>query len=269
MPTHRPRPPTRRSPNRHPHRHPPRTRKSRKSRKSPTPYPPETRSIWTNWKQRTITYPKRPTHLKLSQLDRIPYVNEHHQPITLDNEREEQYVSHDCIAPESTVLELGGRYGVVSAVINHKLERPTRHVVVEPDPSVMDCLRINKTSHRCHFRIVNGIVSRRPQYFLPKGYASQTHATPSTKASVPVPTYTVEDLQRKYHLTFDTLVADCEGCLCDFVKENTALVTQQLKSIMFEADLPKRCDYGWIRGVLRKAGFTEVIRGFVSFWKKA
>ena len=76
------------------------------------------------------------------------------------------------------------------------------------------------------------------------------------------------NIQKKYNLQFDTLVADCEGCLCDFVQENRSFVTTQLRNIMFESDLPKVCDYGMIRSVLREAGFRQVIRGFVSFWRK-
>ena len=100
-------------------------------------------NIWTNWETRQVLYPKR-KHLTLNELDAIPYVDEHGKEIDIKCEREEQYVAHDFIEPNSTVLELGGRYGMVSAVINHKLEKPRHHVVVEPDTTVLSALKQNK-----------------------------------------------------------------------------------------------------------------------------
>ena len=64
------------------------------------------------------------------------------------------------------------------------------------------------------------------------------------------------------------MVADCEGCLCDFFEENKDFVTKQLKNVMYEADVPTNCDYKKIAFILTLAGFEKVIDGFVSFWKK-
>lgn len=222
-------------------------------------------NVWRDWQSRRIRFPKRP-HLKLSELDRIPHVNENNKPIDIKHEREEQYVSHDYIEPNCVVLELGARYGVVSSVINNKLEHPTHHVCVEPDQSVLECLRTNRRTHKSHFHIVSGVVSKKPVGLLQNGYASRL--VPVDSKAPALPTHTVEALQKKYKLRFDTLVADCEGCLCAFADENPEFVFRQLRTIMFEADLPKRCDYASLRRRLHAAGFRVVVDGFVSFWKK-
>lgn len=239
-------------------------------------------NIWDHWKTHGahhIVYPKR-NHLTLDELDSIPYVNEHGRRISITQEREEQYVCHAFIHPSNTVLELGARYGMVSSVINHKLERPTHHVVVDPDASVQACLKDNRRTHRCGFHVVHGIISEKPKYLETRGYGTRTMDTATATATatagtpaVPIPIYSIHDMQQlgkggKGTLHFDTLVADCEGCLEAFVKENLVFVTTQLRNIVFEADLPKRCNYRYIRSVLREAGFRVVIDGFVSYWRR-
>ena len=114
-------------------------------------------NIWnSNWKNRKITYPNR-KHLKLDELDKIPYFDEKGKQISIKMEREEQYVCNDFIEPHNTVLELGARYGVVSSVINNRLENPENHIAIEPDKTVLSALRINKKSHKSKFKILNGI----------------------------------------------------------------------------------------------------------------
>ena len=223
------------------------------------------KSVWHGWKARHIVYPTR-NHLTLEELDKIPYVDENNAPIDIKHEREEQYVSHDYIHPNSTVLELGARYGVVSSVINNKLENPRNHVCVEPDSNVIGCLRKNRRTHKGHFHVVNGIVSQKPMGLLQKGYSS--HMVPVDAKTPAVKSYSVEELQNKHKLKFDTLVADCEGCLCAFVDENPTFVFNQLKHIMFEADWPNKCDYKELRRKLHHAGFRPKCEAFVSFYSK-
>ena len=223
-------------------------------------------NIWNKWKERIIEFPRR-KHYTLDELDAIPYVDERGKQIDIKHEREEQYVSHDYISPHNTVLELGARYGVVSCVINHKLEHPTHHVCLEPDTTVIESLVKNRASHRAHFRIVNGIISNKKNIALkPNGYASRVVSM--SEGEQALPTYTVQQIEKQYKLKFDTLVADCEGCLCDFIHENHHFVTHQLNNIMFEADLPHLCDYQNVRKCLDQAGFKVIVDGFVSFWRK-
>lgn len=233
-------------------------KKSKKNKKN---------SIWnSDWKTRVVKFPKR-KHLKLKELDSIPYVNENGEPVSIKEEREEQYVANDYIQPNNIVLELGARYGVVSSVINNKLENPDKHVVLEPDKTVLTALRANKKTHKAKFKILNGIISEKLQSLEKDGYASKTVEVKNKKDAIK--TYTIADIEKKYNLNFDTLIADCEGCLCDFFEENKEFVEKQLKNVMYEADVPNNCDYKKIAFILKSAGFERVIDGFVSFWKKS
>lgn len=55
------------------------------------------------------------------------------------------------------------------------------------------------------------------------GYASRV-VSMSTDGNT-IPTYSVQQIEKQYKLQFDTLVADCEGCLCDFIQENKRFIT--------------------------------------------
>src|SRR5262249_50614366 len=67
------------------------------------------------------------------------------------------------LPPTATVLELGGCIGVVACVINHILQQPRRHVVVEGNPSIIPVLKRNRDLNGCAFQIVHGVVTQSPQ----------------------------------------------------------------------------------------------------------
>ena len=73
----------------------------------------------------------------------------------------EQNLAYLFIKKDDTVLELGGRYGSVSCVINYNLDNKKNHVVVEPDDRVWDALECNKTQNKCDFHIVKGFISKK------------------------------------------------------------------------------------------------------------
>lgn len=218
------------------------------------------------WKNRIIEFPKR-KHLKLEDLDIIPYIDENNIIINnKKNEREEQYIANDFIKPNMTVLELGGRYGTVSCVINNKLENPRNHVVFEPDKLVIPALIKNRNTHKSKFTIVNGIIGSKPMKLQLRGYASKTEFASSDDKNI-IKNITLEEIMKKTKLKFDCLVADCEGCLCDFFKENSDYI-KNYKMVVFEGDYPNECDYNEIKNNLKSWGFNVIVDRFVSVWTK-
>jgi FkbM family methyltransferase len=180
-----------------------------------------------------------------------------------DAEYPEQCLSHTFIEPSACVLELGARYGSVSCIINKKLETKSNQVSVEPDSNVWNALERNILINDCNVNIHKGFVSRKPLELLNYGYASiSTHVHTSTKESL-----SVDQLQDKYGLIFDTLVADCEGFLESFFDENPNLYSQ-LHTVIFEADYPNKCNYDKIRSTLKNNGFNELVHGFQNVYKK-
>ena len=175
----------------------------------------------------------------------------------------EKYITSDCV-----VLELGARYGTVSCTINKKLSNQLNQVSVEPDVRVYGALEKNMISNDCNFHIVKGVISRTP-IILENLDSWHGYGTSSAKAETSsIQSYTLEQIEEKYNLKFNTLVADCEGFLEQFFEENPNMY-KSLKLILFEKDYPDKCNYSKIENNLRLNGFKPITMRFQSVWKKS
>lgn len=184
----------------------------------------------------------------------------------LRTEREEQVQAETYITEDCVVLELGARYGTVSCIINKKIKTPDQMVVVEPDPRVWPALESNMKINDCVFPIIRGFVSKQKLGLIqPDSDAYGTTAIVSNESDIP--SLTLDEIQSKYNLKFNTLVADCEGFLEQFLDENPELYTQ-LKLIMFEKDYPIKCNYDKIMHQLQVHGFKQIVPGFHEVWAK-
>jgi len=159
------------------------------------------------------------------------------------------------IRPNDCVLELGARYGGVSVVINKILNDKTNQVSVEPDKKVWSALERNRDANDCHFEIIKGTISKKPHII--NGVSWATHTLESAYSDIP--NY---DLPNK---PFNVLVADCEGFLETFYRENKSLFTK-LRLILFEKDRPELCNYEYIINELEALGFKKVRDTFHSVY---
>ncbi len=182
-------------------------------------------------------------------------------------ERKEQILADKYIKPDSVVLELGARYGTVSCVINKKLKNKRNQVVVEPDERVWEALEANRDRNNCDFHIIKGFVSNKKLALTDKenwrGYGTKSTEDKSSS----IPSYTLKEIEKKYGLRFNTLVADCEGFLCDFFNENPDFY-DQLELIIFEKDNPKMCNYNAIKRILEEKGFKQLCSLFREAWRR-
>jgi FkbM family methyltransferase len=195
--------------------------------------------------------------LNYDEVRQISFVDENQQVININQiETVEQKQAWDYVPVNATVLELGARYGTVSCLINHKIVNPCRQVSVEPDPVVISALKKNKESHHCQFTIFEGVISKIPMNLNQDSYNG--YGNFCTPCDIPnLKTTTLEQLMIDTGLTFDTLVADCEGFLEQFIFENENYISN-FKVIMFERDYPYRCNYPKIENLLRQLGFQCV-----------
>lgn len=182
-------------------------------------------------------------------------------------ERDEQLQAQQYIRPTATVLELGARYGTVTSVISKKLTNPMRLVAVEPDERVWHTLERNLVINGCSCRLIKGVISRKPIILVEQNsYGGYGTSSAPAETSI-IAQFTLEEIESKYDLRFDTLVADCEGFLEVFMDENPVLY-DQLTMILFEKDCPHKCNYDKIIATLRAKGFRQLVAGFHEVWER-
>jgi FkbM family methyltransferase len=168
----------------------------------------------------------------------MSFVDRDGKPVDVLFEKEEQMLVRQYIPPDATVLEMGARYGTVSCVLSEVLNDPTRHIAVEPDPSVIESLKKNRENNGGKFHIYEGVVSSHGyelQFIDPKfeyhEYGTHTKMTDNPT----VENKSLDEIEKKYNLHFDCVVADCEGFFYDFVKENKERV-KSMRVIIYEQD---------------------------------
>jgi len=183
-------------------------------------------------------------------------------------EKTEQELAEQYIKENDRVLELGARYGSVSCIINSKLKCKTNQVVVEPDDRVWDALERNKLANKCNFHIVKGFVSTKKLDLTELDYWHGGYgATFIENKDTKIPSFTLSEIQAKHNVSFNVLVADCEGFLEVFFDENPELY-DSLRLVLFEADYAEKCNYEKIRNALKRKGFVELLNGHQNVWIK-
>lgn len=148
-------------------------------------------------------------------------------------EREERRALARYLDPQATVLELGGCIGVVSCVTNCLLENPHNHVVVEANPTLIPCIETNRERNACRFQVEHCLASRTSNgdFFIHDLIVGGS-ANRQTGNKVTVPVLTVEEIETKHNLKFDTLIMDIEGGELAFIEENPQFLGQLQMVIM-------------------------------------
>lgn len=205
----------------------------------------------------------------MSQIPKFVILNEEGTQIdTTQFEWPEQLLANGMIRADDCVLELGARYGSVSCVINAKLKDKTKHVCVEPDERVWTVLENNKERNRCQFHILKGCISNTPRsltnFSVFYGYGTSSYQdTTST-----IPSYRLDEVKEMFGIKdFTALVADCEGCLEDFLNENLSLL-DSLRILLFEQDYPEHCNYNKIFDILKEHDFIQKKSGLHTIWMR-
>lgn len=183
-------------------------------------------------------------------------------------EKDEQDLAQKYIQEDDIVLELGARYGSVSCIINSKLNKKTNQLVVEPDQRVWDALERNKHTNQCEFFILKGFLScKKLDLTNLEDYHGGYGATFIENGETMIPSFSLQEVKKKYNLEFNVLVADCEGFLETFFDENPDFYSG-LRMIIFEEDYPEKCNYDKIRNTLTQQGFSCLESGHQNVWTR-
>ncbi len=174
----------------------------------------------------------------------------------------------------ATVLELGGCLGVVSCLVNGRLRDPRQHVVVEANPALVPWLESNRDRNGARFRVVEGVVGRvageRPFWkaeAIVSGSASLCHAG---SAAIRVRAQTLETLEARHGLSFDTLLLDIEGGEAEFLRDHPGpLARARLVVVEFHPRFIGEAACAEGRAALAAAGLVRRARvGFAEAWTR-
>lgn len=182
--------------------------------------------------------------------DSISYLFDHGEAFPVHYERCEQLDAVAFIPPDSSVLELGARLGIVSSVINQLLTDPTKHVCVEPDKRAIHFLEVNRERSNSSYQIFHGAVSKDKLKFVSVNHSISSYT--SKIEGEDIETLSVPELEKRYNVLFDVLVVDIEGAFQNLIQE---IDLSQFKLILLEEDAGERCNYNYCHKLLEEAGF--------------
>lgn len=168
-------------------------------------------------------------------------LNELHSKLKINygNFREEypeQEMSILYIKPNNIVLELGGNIGRNSCIIASILNDSNSLLVIESDPENAIKLKENRDLNNLNFNIVDAAISKTE--LLQKDWITKSKDLISINDLPlwkPIKTISWLEIQTKYNVIFDTLVADCEGALYYILKEEPNFL-DNFKTIIIEND---------------------------------
>lgn len=153
---------------------------------------------------------------------------------TFSDEYPEQLMATKFIKPDNKVLEIGGNIGRNTLVIATILNDSKNLVSLESDPHNANMLKHNINVNNYNVQVEASALSQ--HRLIQKGWITQ----PLFDNTIPdgwseIATITFDDLNKKYNIQFDTLVADCEGALFHILKDDPSVLTN-IKTVIIEND---------------------------------
>jgi len=182
-----------------------------------------------------------------------------HKKLTLKHgsvkgELPEQKIILEYLPSDAKVLEFGGNIGRASLIINYVLEDKTQQLTVESDPDIAKQLKENRDLNNAKFKILEGIISNKK--FIQQGW--RTKQSDKLEAGWKrVPNYSLENILEKYNINFDTIVADCEGCIVSFLKEYPDFI-KQIKLLILEHDFNDKEGLNYFKNLMSKNNFKKI-----------
>jgi FkbM family methyltransferase len=172
---------------------------------------------------------------------------------SFDEEYPEQTMSVRFLTGNEKVLEIGSNIGRNSLVINYILSQKNNNnfVTIESDSDIANKLRYNRDINNYHFHIENAALSKRK--LIQKGWVTISSDV-LLDGYKNVDTITLEDLNKKYNIEFDTLVLDCEGAFY-YILMDMPEILNNINLIIMENDYNDISHKHYVDEILIKNNF--------------
>ena len=175
-----------------------------------------------------------------------------------NDELPEQKMILKHITGESKVIEFGPNIGRSSLIINYKLKDKTQHLCIESSKDSCDKLTENRDLNNMKFQIFNGAISNIPLYQQEQAKQSAWIVSPIyNEGSHKVNVDSLNNILEIYNIKFNTIVADCEGCIVSILKENEHIL-KQIKLIILEHDFNSKQDLILYNNLMKKYNFKLI-----------
>ena len=134
------------------------------------------------------------------------------------------------------LVELGGALGVVSCIANAMLEVPSRHVVVEANPGLLQLLDDNRRRNGCEFTVMHRAIGYgAPMLRFPVHADVLASSTFVENAStVEVQTTSLRAILDAHGFSRCSLVCDIEGAEIELVREEPAILRDHVDVLIME-----------------------------------
>jgi len=232
------------------------------------------KTLNVNFETETVEEVYDPNTEKIEKLEKI-----HSSSIlkygSFNEEYPEQLMVTRYIKPDNKVLEIGGNIGRNSIVISKMLNNSSNLVTLESDSNIASQLKENRDLNNLSFHVENSAISLRK--LCQRGWDTYPYDTDLPYGTTSVKNITFEELEKKYSITFDTLVADCEGALFYILQDFSSILTN-IQMIIMENDyhtLPPKQKVdeiiilnGFKRVYVEAGGWGPCFDRFYEVWQK-
>jgi FkbM family methyltransferase len=165
----------------------------------------------------------------------------------------EQGMAMRFLTGKEKVLEIGANVGRNSLMIQSILSNPD-FVTLESDDGIASQLQENRDANDMYFHIEASALSKRKLIQCGWDTVVSDKVLPGYHA---VQTITLEELQNKYKIAFDTLILDCEGAFY-YILTDMPDILDNINLVIMENDYYKEAHKKFIDDMLTIHGLKRV-----------
>jgi FkbM family methyltransferase len=209
---------------------------------------------------------------------------------TFYEELPEQKMALTYLSGKEKVLEIGGNIGRNSLLIGHILgDNSNNYVTLEADEDIAHKLCENRDNNNMDFNIEGSALSTRKlitrndiiantcnEYVISNSNTIESDDVPNGYKRVN--TITLDELNNKYNIAFDTLIIDCEGAFYNILQDFPNILNN-IKLIIMENDYDDISKKQYVDEQLKRNNFKmsyfeaggkgPCFANFFEVWKRA